>query len=60
MPYSSDLAHELHQDAVPQTSDLLDIAPFLWTVAHNLRGFQPTVIEQIGESLLPPVGKSRL
>ena len=52
--------HELHQDAAPQTSDLVNIAPFLWAAPHNLGGFQSTVIQQVGQSTLTFAGKPRL
>src|SRR5260370_37606217 len=38
--------HQPHQDAVPQTSHFVDIAPLLRTAAHNLGGFQSTAILQ--------------
>lgn len=51
--------HKSREDAAPQTSDLVDIAPFLRTGAHNLVGLQPTVLEQIGQSTLAIVRKHR-
>ena len=48
------------QDDAPQTSDLVDIAPFLCAVPHNLRRFQPTVIEQVGQSPLMFTGEPGL
>ena len=42
-----------------QTSNLLDIAPFLRAVPHNLGRFQSTVIEQVGQSSLAIVRKHR-
>jgi len=60
LSFTGQSLHESHEDDAPQTSDLVDITPFLWAVAHNLGGFQSTVIQQVGESLLPLVGELRL
>src|SRR6266567_5500149 len=47
-------------DVAPQTIDLLDMAPLLWIVMHNLSGTQPTVVEQGGQSLLTGAGQQSL
>src|SRR5258708_39958044 len=45
--------HEPHQDAVPQTSHFVDIAPFLRTGAHNLGGIHTTGIGRVGQTPRP-------
>src|SRR5437667_10180248 len=54
------VAQQPLHDGAPQTSDLLDIAPLLWTAPHNLSWTQSTVKDQVGQSLLSWVGKQRL
>src|SRR6266566_4644689 len=43
-----------------QTVDHLDVAPVLWTEMHDFFGLESTVIEQVDQSLLTPIGQHRL
>ena len=54
------MTQEPLDDLVPQTIDLLDIAPLLWTAMQNLSRTQPTVVEQVGQSLLTRAGQQGL
>ena len=54
------IAQQSLHDGAAQTINLLDIIPLLWTEAHNLSGQEPTVIEEVGQSLLTGVRQHAL
>src|SRR5260370_17514580 len=47
-------------DGAPQAIDLLGITPLLWTAMQNLFRTQPTMIEQVDQSLLARTGQRGL
>src|SRR5437588_10615984 len=51
------MTKEALHNVAPQTIDLLDITPLLWTEAHNLSGLETTVIEQVCQAPLTLVGQ---
>jgi hypothetical protein len=53
-------ARESIQDGTPQVVDLLQIAPLLRAEAHDLPRTQPTLVEQLGQSLFAPGGQHDL
>src|SRR5437879_2610760 len=54
------IAEQSLHDAAPQMIDFLYIIPLLWIEMHNLSRLETTMKEQVGQTLLRPVGKQRL
>ena len=54
------MARESIQDGAPQVVDLLHIAPLLGAEADTLPRIQPTLVEQVDQSLFTGVRQRRL